>query len=106
MHRAIYVYVDTFYAHDRESDGPVPHDVLMFTATGTQLRAVLDNKLPLNVLTGAKAAMDFEALAERLSEIDDYHWVDFYAGTYVSVGDIDGTALYNNVLSHFEPWLG
>lgn len=103
--RPLYLYVVAGYVHDRESAGAVPHDALMFACKDSGLVAVTDNGSPINQLTQAARAETFPALAAHLAKIDDYHWVDLYAGTHVSPGDVDLAMLHDQLTSFFEPWL-
>lgn len=104
-HEPTYVYVDSSYVHDRESDIRVQHDSLMFRANSDQLELICDNGLPLNVLQAAAGATDFVVLAERLRRIDGYHWVDLFVGTHVAKGEVKLHQLHLDVLSPFAPWL-
>jgi hypothetical protein len=100
----IYVYVVSSYVHDRDSEAHNDHDALMFRCSPVGLQPML-HKLPVGVLRGAETAASFASLAERLRQIDDYHWVDLYAGTHVPKGDVDLVDLHSRVLSNFDGWL-
>ena len=76
----------------------------MFKCSPVGLQPML-HKLPVGVLRGAETAAGFASLAERLRQVDDYHWIDMYAGTHVPKGDTDVTDLHNRVLSYFDAWL-
>ena len=100
------MYVVSSYAHDREADIRVPHDAVMFRCTKAGgLLTVLDNSFPVSVLRGTETATDFATLAARLRTVDDYHWVDVYAGTHVRKGEVDLVDLHARVLSYFDDWL-
>jgi hypothetical protein len=77
----------------------------MFECSVVGLDLVLDNKCPVNVLTGMQVVRDFPGLAERLRTIDDYHWVDMYVGTHIPKGDADLLDRHTRVLSYFDAWL-
>lgn len=100
----IYVYVVSSYVHDRDSAVHTDHDALMFRCSPIGLQPML-HKLPVGVLRGAETAASFASLAERLRQVDDYHWVDMYAGTHVPKGEVDVTDLHRRVLSYFDAWL-
>lgn len=102
---AVSLYVVSSYAHDRESDVQPEHDAVMFSCHPTGITAVLHNRFPVGVLRGIEKATDFAAVAERLRAIDDYHWVDLYAGTHVPRGEVDVKRLYRRLLSHFDEWV-
>jgi hypothetical protein len=104
-HSPMYLYVDSSYAHDRQSNIHVQHDTLMFSADGDQLRLIRDNGLPLGVLQEASRASDFVALADWLRRIDGYHWVDLYVGTHVTKGEVKLHQFHLDVVSPFGHWL-
>lgn len=101
----VHLYVVATYVHDRDSESEPERDVIVFASSGTGIRPVLTNRLPIGVLQQCTAAADFPSLAEQLRRVDAYHWVDLYAGTYVAPGDVDVARLFKDVLSHFEPWV-
>jgi hypothetical protein len=98
------IYLYSSYVHDREAEVHAPHDALMFRCTVDGLEPML-HKVPIGVLRGAATAIDFRTLAGGLRQIDDYHWVDMYAGAHVPRGDVDVVDLHTRVLSYFDLWL-
>jgi hypothetical protein len=100
----IYLYVVSSNVHDRDSEAHTDHDALMFKCSAVGLQPML-HKLPVGVLRGAETAASFASLAERLRQVDDYHWVDMYAGTHVPKGDVNLMDLHDRVLSYFDAWL-
>ena len=100
----IYLYVVSSYVHDRDSGIHVDPDALMFKCSPVGLQPML-HRLPVGALRGAETVVSFASLAERLRKVDDYHWVDVYAGAHVPRGDVDVTDLHRRVLSYFDAWL-
>lgn len=100
----IYLYVVSSYVHDRESQEHAEHDAVMFKCTVAGLEPTL-HRLPVGVLSGAEKSSTFMALAARLQQVDNYHWVDIYAGTHVPKGEVDLVDLHGRVLSYFDAWL-
>ena len=52
-----------------------------------------------------KASRTFSELAAKLSMVDNFHWVDIYAGSYVPKGEVDLSKLHATLLSYLEPWI-
>jgi hypothetical protein len=100
----LHLYVVSSYVHDRESDVHRDRDAIVFGCSATGISALLSN-LPIGALRGCRGATDFMQLAQSLAQVDEYHWVDIYAGTYVSKGEEDISGLYRDVLSHFSEWV-
>lgn len=100
-----HVYAVSSYVHDRESNQRPPYDVIVFLCAGERITPVTNNRFPVGVLAGLEQTNSFEDLMNALRTVDDYHWVDIYAGTYVETGDVDLLKLYTTALSYFEPWL-
>ncbi len=101
----LHLYVVSSYVHDREADVHRDRDVVVFDCGASGIGALLSNGFPIGVLRDCDRATDFGQLAQRLAQVDEYHWVDIYAGTYVTKGEQDVSGLGRNVLSHFNPWV-
>jgi hypothetical protein len=99
------LFVVSSYVHDREDDTRPEQDAIMFSCHSSGISSVLHNRFPVGVLRGVEEITNFVALADRLSVIDDYHWVDMYVGTHVRKGDLDLDDLHARFLSHFQPWV-
>jgi hypothetical protein len=102
----LYVFASTA----RDSDDTRQNrtfDGILFSCHATGIERLLDNDFPDAVLNrdGIDKATTFEALADGLRKVDDYHWVDIYAGTYVAKGDVDLGELDQKVLSYLDPWV-
>jgi hypothetical protein len=100
----IYLYIVASYVHDREAEAHSEHDAIMFKCTAAGLEPTL-HRLSVGVLSGAERASTFTVLAERLRQVDNYHWVDIYAGTHTLKGEVDLVGLHDRVLSYFDVWL-
>lgn len=98
-----HVFAVVSYVHDRESTSTPDHDAVVFTSEENELTAIV-NQLPLDVLPRVRHTT-WKELIDALKAVDDYYWVDLYAGTYIDTSAIDVLALYRNVLSHFQPWV-
>lgn len=101
----VHMYVLSSYVHDRESDVHAERDAVMFACRPAGIVGVLHNGFPVGQLREIERVTDFVTLAERLRAVDDYHWIDLYAGTYVPLGEVNVKQLYRRVLSHFEQWV-
>jgi len=101
----VHLYVVASYVYDRGSDAPRERDALVFDCNPAGITSILANSFPVGVLHGCETSKDFSSLAQRLRHVDAYHWIDLYAGTYVSKGDVDILQLVKGVLSHFDPWV-
>ena len=84
-----------------------PRDAVLFSCSPSGIKSELDNGLPENVLNrhDMSKATSFEALANGLRKVDDHHWVDLYAGSYIPKGEVDIGELDQKVLSYFEHWV-
>jgi len=95
----------------RDSDDPGrarPHDAVLFSCSTTGITKVLDNGFQEQQVLrrdGIDTATTFQALADGLREVDDFHWVDLYAGTYIPKGEVDLGELDEKVLSYFDQWV-
>lgn len=98
-----HVYAVVSYVHDRESTSTPDHDAVVFKCEGNELTAIV-NQLPLAVLPRLRHTT-WKELIDALKAVDDYYWVDLYAGTYIDTSDIDVLAFNRNVLSYFQPWV-
>ena len=76
----------------------------MFACHTTGMKLAL-KRFRVGTLAGAENATDFPMLAKHLLSVDGYHWVDLYVGKHVAKGEILVEALYQNTLSHFDPWV-
>ena len=101
----LHLYVVSSYVHDRESEVQRERDAIVFSCSASGITTLLSNGFPVGVLRGCTGATDFVQLARGLREVDDYHWVDIYAGTYVPRGEPDISGLYRDVLSSFSSWV-
>ena len=97
-----HVYAVVSYVHDREISMP-DHDAVVFNCTGSELTAIV-NHLALGVLPKFHQTT-WKELIDVLKTVDDYYWVDLYAGTYIETGENFVLALYRSVLSYFQPWV-
>jgi len=82
-------------------------DGILFSCHTTGIERRLDNGFPDAVLNrdGIHEATTFETLAAGLRKVDDFHWLDIYAGTYLPKGDVDLGELDRKVLSYLDPWV-
>jgi hypothetical protein len=101
----LFLYVTSGYVHDQEDRGRHPHDVAMFACSVQGINIAAKNAFPVGVLLGGEKATTFVELASLLENIDDYHWVDVYIGTFVQQGDVDLFGLHDRVLSFVSGWL-
>jgi hypothetical protein len=101
----LHLYVVSSYVHDRDTDAPRERDAILFDCSVTGISALLANGFPVGVLRGCDLATNFGQLARHLGQVDEYHWVDIYAGTYVTRGEQDVTNLHRDVLSHLRSWV-
>jgi hypothetical protein len=65
----------------------------------------LDNGFPDGTLRVLSASKTFRELAAKLTMVDDFHWVDICAGSYVHKGEVDLGELHAKLLSYLEPWI-
>ena len=94
----------------RDSDDTKQHrpvDAVVYSCKPAGIEKILDNGFPDGVLKqdAVENARRFEDLAAGLRQVDDFHWVDIYAGTYVARGEIDLGWLDEKVLSFLDPWV-
>ena len=101
----LHVYVVSSYVYDREAEVQHDRDAVVFGCDATGISALLSNGFPIGVLRGCDRSSSFEQLAQALAQVDEYHWVDIYVGTYVTKGEQDVSRLYRDVLSYFSQWV-
>jgi hypothetical protein len=101
----LHLYVVSSYVHDREAGLARERDAIVFRCGAGSITRLLSNGCPIGVLSACEKVTDFMQLVQRLRQVDGYHWVDIYAGTYVPKGDQDLSILDRTVLSHFSPWV-
>ena len=82
-------------------------DCALFQCVDDRLDCRLDNGFPDGTLRAlsVKASRTFSELAAKLRMVDDFHWVDVYAGSYVPKGEVDLGELHAKLLSYLEPWI-
>jgi hypothetical protein len=100
------IYVISTHVHDRDSPVHREWDALLFGCGSSGIKAVSNNGFPVGVLRATSTVDSFEALAEALGKVDEFHWVDLYVGVHVAKGELDLTGWYQRTLSHFDPWVG
>jgi hypothetical protein len=102
-----HLYVISSTRRDPDDRNPRMCDAVLFECTPTGISFRMSNKL-LDGSLDAKdvaGATSFGQLAKELRKIDDFHWVDVYAGAYVPKGEVDLLQLHGRILSYFESWV-
>ena len=102
---AFSIYVVASHVHDRDSPIHRDWDAVLFSCSSSGIKAVVNNGFPAGVLQATKTADSFETLANALSSIDEFHWVDLYVGVHLAKGELDLVGWYRRTLSHFDAWV-
>jgi hypothetical protein len=104
----VHLYVSSGTARDSADTRTVrPLDCALFDCVGDRLDCRLHNRFPDGTLheLSVETSRTFSELATKLRTVDDFHWVDVYAGSYVPKGEVDLSKLHADVLSYLEPWI-
>ena len=103
LSRGVTTHLYVISATVRDADDSArsrPRDAVLFSCHASGITTLVgefgDGVLDRD---GVKTATTFESLADELRRVDDYHWVDLYAGTYISRGDVDLAHVEESVLS-------
>jgi hypothetical protein len=102
----VHLYVSSGTARDAADTRAVrPRDCALFQCLDDRLDCRLDNGFPDGTLRVLSASKTFRELAAKLTMVDDFHWVDICAGSYVHKGEVDLGELHAKLLSYLEPWI-